>query len=82
MSSMTKNDGQAAQQLMSSGASVMSTMLGIGFYDATEVALLCGLAPDQVLRWTTVTARGDAPLVTLLAEGRRTQSETLTKRRW
>lgn len=39
-----------------------STMMGSGLYDATEVALLCGLTPDQVVRWSTATTYGDAPV--------------------
>jgi uncharacterized protein (DUF433 family) len=39
-----------------------ATMIGSGLYDAAEVALLCGLAPDQVVRWSTPTSHGDAPL--------------------
>lgn len=38
-------------------------MIGSGLYDATEVALLCGLTPDQVVRWSTATTRGEAPIV-------------------
>jgi len=36
-------------------------MIGSGLYDATEVALLCGLAPDQVVRWSTSSTHGDGP---------------------
>ena len=39
-----------------------STMIGSGLYDATEIALLCGLTPDQVVRWSTTTTHGDAPV--------------------
>jgi len=39
-----------------------STMIGSGLYDASEVALLCGLAPDQVVRWSTPSTHGDAPV--------------------
>jgi len=40
-----------------------TTMIGSGLYDAAEVALLVGLAPDQVVRWTTDSAHGAAPVV-------------------
>ncbi len=39
-----------------------TTMIGSGLYDAAEVALLCGLAPDQVVRWSLATTHGDAPV--------------------
>ena len=39
-----------------------TTLIGRGRYDASEVALLCGLAPVQVVRWSVATANGDAPI--------------------
>ena len=47
---------------LSSVAAMATTMIGRGLYDASEVALLCGLAPDQVVRWSVATANGDAPI--------------------
>lgn len=44
---------------MGSVVAMATTMIGSGLYDATEVALLCGLAPDQVVRWSTATTHGD-----------------------
>jgi uncharacterized protein (DUF433 family)/DNA-binding transcriptional MerR regulator len=44
---------------MGSVVGMATTMMGNGLYDATEVALLCGLAPDQVVRWSTTTTHGD-----------------------
>jgi uncharacterized protein (DUF433 family) len=37
-------------------------MIGSGLYDATEVALLVGLTPDQVVRWSTASEHGTAPV--------------------
>ncbi|WP_420453167.1 DUF433 domain-containing protein [Ilumatobacter sp.] len=37
-----------------------NTMIGSGLYDASEVALLVGLAGDQVVRWSTDTQHGPA----------------------
>ena len=62
MSSTARNHGRPAHHRASTVASMGSTMMGSGLYDATEVALLCGLAPDQVVRWSTATTHGDAPV--------------------
>lgn len=44
-------------------ADVTSTMIGSGLYDASEVGLIVGLMPDRVVRWTTDSANGKAPVV-------------------
>lgn len=44
---------------MGSVIGMATTMIGSGLYDAAEVALLCGLGPDQVVRWSTPSAHGD-----------------------
>lgn len=62
MSSAAESDGRPMQHRMGSVLGVGSTMIGSGLYDATEVALLCGLTPDQVVRWSTPTAHGGAPV--------------------
>ncbi len=48
---------------LSNVSDMTSTMIGSGLYDASEVALIVGLMPDQVVRWTTDSAHGDAPVV-------------------
>lgn len=48
---------------VSNVADVTSTMIGSGLYDASEVALIVGLMPDQVVRWTTDSAHGAPPVV-------------------
>ena len=62
MSSVARNHGRPTRHPASTVAGMASTMMGSGLYDATEVALLCGLAPDQVVRWSTATAHGDPPV--------------------
>jgi uncharacterized protein (DUF433 family) len=62
VSSPAWNHGRPAPHPASTVAGMGSTMMGSGLYDATEVALLCGLAPDQVVRWSTATTHGDAPV--------------------
>jgi uncharacterized protein (DUF433 family) len=47
---------------MGSVVGMATTMIGSGLYDAAEVALLCGLAPDQVVRWSTATTHGEPPV--------------------
>ena len=44
---------------MGSVVGMATTMIGSGLYDATEVAILCGLSPDQVVRWSTPTTHGE-----------------------
>lgn len=44
-------------------AGMTSTMIGSGLYDASEVALIVGLSPDQVVRWTTDSTHGKAPVI-------------------
>lgn len=43
-------------------AGMASTMIGSGLYDASEVGLIVGLMPDKVVRWTTDSAHGKAPV--------------------
>lgn len=62
MSSAAENDGLPASHRVGSVVGMTSTMMGSGLYDASEVALLCGLSPDQVVRWSTSTTHGDAPV--------------------
>lgn len=62
MSSAAENDGLPASHRVGSVVGMTSTMMGSGLYDAPEVALLCGLSPDQVVRWSTSTTHGDAPV--------------------
>ena len=47
---------------LSNVAAMTSTMIGSGLYDAAEVALFVGLTPDQVVRWTTDSTHGAAPV--------------------
>ncbi len=62
MSSRARNDGEPARHSTSSVVTVGSSMIGSGLYDASEVALLCGLAPERVVRWSTATTHGDPPI--------------------
>lgn len=62
MSSPAWNHGRPTHHPASTVAGMGSTMMGSGLYDATEVALLCGLTPDQVVRWSTANTHGDAPV--------------------
>lgn len=62
MSSVSRQDGGSADRPASTVATVGSTMIGSGLYDTAEVALLCGLTPDQVVRWSTASTHGDAPV--------------------
>lgn len=59
MSATAPNNGRSVRHHMGSVVGMATTMIGSGLYDATEVALLCGLAPDQVVRWSTPTTHGD-----------------------
>ena len=62
MSATADNDGRSVPHRMGSVVGMATTMIGSGLYDATEVALLCGLAPDQVVRWSTATTHGEPPV--------------------
>lgn len=42
--------------------SMTSTMIGSGLYDASEVAMLVGMPADQVVRWSSSTGHGPAPV--------------------
>lgn len=59
MSAGAPNGGRSVPHRLGSVVAMATTMIGSGLYDATEVALLCGLAPDQVVRWSTATTHGD-----------------------
>ena len=62
MSSAAENNQPATQYPRSRVSEMDTTMIGSGLYDAAEVALLCGLAPDQVVRWSTPTSHGEPPI--------------------
>lgn len=57
-----ENGGHPMRHRVDSVVGMGNTMIGSGLYDATEVALFCGLTPDQVVRWSTATTRGDAAI--------------------
>lgn len=59
MSATAPNHGRSVRHRMGSVVGMATTMIGSGLYGATEVAVLCGLSPDQVVRWSTATAHGD-----------------------
>ncbi len=56
MSAAAENSQLLPEGWVGSVAVMTTTMIGSGLYDATEVALLCGLTSDQVVRWSVPTA--------------------------
>ena len=62
MSAAMENSPLLVVGRVGSVSAMTTTMIGSGLYDANEVALLCGLSSDQVVRWSVPTANGDAPV--------------------
>lgn len=65
MSDRSLRDANTARPIVTRSGTVgvmATTMIGSGLYDATEIGVLVGLMPDQVVRWTTKSTLGDAPV--------------------